>query len=88
VGHRHRADLIDEYPRPFLERSVDGLIAVDTPWTLSLSIPVVTVSGHSEVKGVTNILLDHARAPELALRDLSKPGHRQIAFIKWRKGHS
>ncbi len=47
VSHRHRADLIDEYPRLFLERSVDGLIAVDTPWTLSLSVPVVTVSGHN-----------------------------------------
>jgi len=31
ASHRHRADLIDEYPRMFLERSVDGLIAVDTP---------------------------------------------------------
>ena len=51
VSHRHRADLIEEYPRLFLERSVDGLIAVDTPWTLSLSVPVVTVSGHNQVKG-------------------------------------
>src|SRR5882724_11744019 len=31
ASHRHRPDLIDEYPRLFLERSVDGLIAVDTP---------------------------------------------------------
>src|SRR5882762_2578842 len=30
ASHSHRADLIDEYPRMFLERSVDGLIAVDT----------------------------------------------------------
>lgn len=28
--HRHRVDLIDEYPRMFLEKSVDGIIAVDT----------------------------------------------------------
>jgi len=40
ASHRHRADLIDEYPRMFLERSVDGLIAVDTPWNLNLSVPV------------------------------------------------
>src|SRR6266536_4515390 len=52
ASHRHRADLIDEYPRMFLERSVDGLIAVDTPWRLNLSVPVVTVSGHNDVKGV------------------------------------
>ena len=82
VSHRHRADLIDEYPRLFLERSVDGMIAVDTRWTLSLSIPVVTVSGHNPVKGVTNIVLDHAHAAELALHHLSQLGHRQIAFIK------
>lgn len=82
VSHRHRADLIDEYPRLFLERSVDGMIAVDTPWTLSLSIPVVTVSGHNPVKGVTNIVLDHAHAAKVALQHLSQLGHRQIAFIK------
>jgi DNA-binding LacI/PurR family transcriptional regulator len=82
VSHRHRPDLIDEYPRLFLQRSIDGLIAVDTPWSLSLSIPVVTVSGHNQVKGVTNIILDHARAAQLALQHLSQLGHRQIAFIK------
>jgi DNA-binding LacI/PurR family transcriptional regulator len=82
ASHRHRADLIDEYPRLFLERSIDGLIAVDTPWTLSLSIPVVTVSGHNQVEGVTNVVLDHKRAAELALTHLSDLGHRQIAFIK------
>jgi len=82
VSHRHRADLIDEYPRLFLERSVDGLIAVDTPWTLSLSVPVVTVSGHNHVKGVTNIVLDHVRAAEVALKHLTQLGHRDVAFIK------
>ena len=82
VSHRHRSDLIDEYPRLFVERSVDGLIAVDTPWTLSLKVPVVTVSGHNQVKGVTNIVLDHERAAEIAVRHLAELGHRQIAFIK------
>jgi len=82
ASHRHRADLIDEYPRLFLERSVDGLIAVDTPWTLSLSVPVVTVSGRNHVKGVTNIILDHVRAAEVGLKHLSQLGHRNIAFIK------
>ncbi len=82
ASHRHRADLIDEYPRLFVERSVDGLIAVDTPWTLSLSVPVVTVSGHNQVKGVTNIVLDHVRAAEVALNHLFQLGHRNIAFIK------
>jgi len=82
ASHRHREDLIDEYPRLFLERSVDGLIAVDTPWKLSLSVPVVTVSGHNQVAGVSNIVLDHERAAEAALQHLWQLGHRQIAFLK------
>jgi DNA-binding LacI/PurR family transcriptional regulator len=82
ASHRHRADLIDEYPRLFVERSVDGIIAVDTPWRLPLSIPVVTVSGHNQVRGVTNIVLDHGRAAEVALQHLCDLGHRRIAFIK------
>jgi LacI family transcriptional regulator len=82
ASHRHRADLIDEYPRMFVERSVDGIIAVDTPWRLNLPVPVVTVSGHNSVKGVTNILLNHRRAAELGLKHLYRLGHRRIAFIK------
>ena len=82
VSHRHRSDLIDEYPRLFVERSVDGIIAVDTPWALSLSVPVVTVSGHNRVKGVTNVVLNHVRAAEVALKHLAQLGHRRIAFIK------
>jgi LacI family transcriptional regulator len=61
---------------------VDGLIAVDTPWHLNLPVPVVTVSGHNGVKGVTNIALNHQRAAEVALKHLFHLGHRQIAFIK------
>jgi LacI family transcriptional regulator len=58
------------------------LIAVDTPWNLNLSVPVVTVSGHNDVKGVTNIALNHQRAAEVALKHLFHLGHRHIAFIK------
>src|SRR5437879_5654952 len=82
ASHRHRADLIDEYPRLLLERSVDGMIAVDTPWNLALPVPVVTVSGHNDVKGVTNIVLNHRSAAEVALKHLFHLGHRRIAFIK------
>jgi len=82
ASHHHRSDLVDEYPRLFLERSVDGMIAVDTPWVLSLSVPVVTVSGHNKVNGVSNIILDHALAAQVALKHLWQLGHRKIAFIK------
>jgi LacI family transcriptional regulator len=43
ASHHHKPDLIDEYPKLLLARSVEGLIAVDTPWRHDLSIPVVTV---------------------------------------------
>jgi DNA-binding LacI/PurR family transcriptional regulator len=82
ASHRHQPDLIDEYPQLLLGRSVDGLIAVDTPWHHKLPVPVVTVSGHNPVKGVTNIVLDHDRAAELALGHLLELGHQKIAFIK------
>jgi DNA-binding LacI/PurR family transcriptional regulator len=82
ASHRHLDDLIDEYPRLLLARSVDGIIAVDTPWQNNLSIPVASISGHNRTNGVTNILLDHDRAAELALGHLQKLGHKRIAFIK------
>jgi DNA-binding LacI/PurR family transcriptional regulator len=83
ASHRHRIDLIDEYPRLLLGRSVDGLIAVDTPWTHDdLPVPVVTISGHIERRGVTNVVLDHDRAARLALEHLVNLGHRRVAFIK------
>jgi DNA-binding LacI/PurR family transcriptional regulator len=85
ASHRHRADLIDEYPRLFTDRAVDGLIAVDTPWNHEISVPVVTVSGHNSRKGVTNIVLNHESAAKLALQHLVELGHRQIAFIKGQK---
>jgi LacI family transcriptional regulator len=82
ASHRHRDDLIEEYPRVLLGRSVDGVIAVDTPWTQELSVPVTVVSGPGDVKGATNIVLDHDHAADLALTHLYQLGHRQVAFIK------
>ena len=80
--HRHRADLIDEYPRLLLERTVEGLIAVDTPCRQNLPVPVVAVSGHGRTKGVTNIEVNHARAARLGIEHLVSLGHRRIAIIK------
>ena len=82
VSHRHRADLIEEYPVLLQQRAVEGLILVDTPIQRSVSLPVVAVSGHKHAPGVTNISLNHSRAARLALDHLSGLGHRKIAFIK------
>jgi DNA-binding LacI/PurR family transcriptional regulator len=82
ASHRHRADLVDEYPRLMLDRSVDGLILVDTPIGAPLPVPIVAVSGHHQVDGVTNIVVDHGRAAAQALAHLRALGHRRVAFIK------
>jgi DNA-binding LacI/PurR family transcriptional regulator len=82
VSHRHRADLLEEYPKLLLERAVEGLIAVDTPCRHGLPVPVVSVSGHENTRGVINIVLHHARAAELALEHLHRLGHRRIAFMQ------
>src|SRR5262249_49657163 len=82
TSHRHRADLLDQYPRTFLDRGVDGVIAVDTLWHHELPVPVVTVSGHNKVEGITNIVVNHVRASLMALEHLVKLGHRKIVFIK------
>ena len=62
VGHRHRADLIEEYPSLLQQRAVEGIIAVDTLLTGPPGIPAVAISGHRQVPGVTNIVLDHSLA--------------------------
>src|SRR6266481_5466779 len=82
VSHRHRKELLEEYPLLLQQRSVEGLIAVDTECTGNVDVPVVAVAGHREIAGVTNIVLNHTRAAKLALEHLTKLGHRRIAFIK------
>jgi DNA-binding LacI/PurR family transcriptional regulator len=82
VSHRHRPDLIEEYPALLRQRAVEGLIAVDTVLSGPSMVPAVAISGHSEVPGVTNIVLDHNVAAHLALEHLQKSGHSRIALIK------
>ncbi len=82
VSHRHRADLIEEYPLILQQRAVEGVIAVDTACSDTCTLPIVSISGHREVPGVTNIMLDHDVAATLALQHLQELGHKSIAFIK------
>ncbi len=82
ASHRRKPDLIEEYPRLLLDRSVEGLIVIDTILTHGLNIPVVAVAGHHKIEGVTDVVLDQRRAAELALRHLYQLGHRKIAFMR------
>lgn len=82
ASHRRKADLIAEYPRMLMERSVEGFILIDTILEESLPLPVVSVAGHRRIEGVTNVVLDQKRAAELSLRHLYQLGHRKIAFMR------
>ena len=80
--HRHKPDLVEEYPRLLMGRGAEGIIAIDTALEHELAVPVVAVAGHKKISGVTNVVLDHRRAAELALRHLHQLGHRHIAFMR------
>jgi DNA-binding LacI/PurR family transcriptional regulator len=80
--HRHRPDLIEEYPRMLISRGAEGLISIDTNLLHKLPLPVVAIAGHRRAAGVTNVVLDHHRAAELSLRHLYDLGHRTIAFMR------
>ena len=82
VSHQHKTELITEYPSLLLERSIEGLITVDTPCPKILQLPVVAISGHLEVEGITNISLAHDKAAAVALEHLVGLGHSRIAFVK------
>jgi DNA-binding LacI/PurR family transcriptional regulator len=80
--HRHRADLIEQYPRMLMSRGAEGLITIDTNLLGKPPLPVVAIAGHQRVSGVTNVFLDNHRAAELSLRHLYDLGHRTIAFMR------
>ncbi len=80
--HRHKKHLVEEYSQMLLGRGAEALIAIDTALEHTYSVPVVAVAGHRELPGVTNIVLDHRFAAELALAHLHSLGHRRIAFIR------
>jgi LacI family transcriptional regulator len=80
--HRRKPDLIEEYPRLLMDRSVEGLLVIDTVLTHQMNLPVVAVAGHRNIEGVTNVVLDQRRAAELLLRHLFQLGHRKIAFMR------
>ncbi len=82
ASHLHRDDLLEHHPKMLLERQVEGIIAVDTPIRFQTNLPIVSVSGHDRIKGVTNVVLNHRHAAELGVGHLFTLGHRQIAFIK------
>jgi LacI family transcriptional regulator len=80
--HRHRPDLVAEYPRLLHSRGVEGILAIDTHLIEPPPAPPLARASHTPLPGVTNIVLDSTRAAELALGHLFRLGHRKIAFMR------
>ena len=82
AAHYWQPSLVEEYPKMLLERGVDGLLLVNTPTPTRVQVPIVSISGHQVVEGVTNIQLNHELAARLALKHLAELGHRRVVFMK------
>jgi DNA-binding LacI/PurR family transcriptional regulator len=82
ASHYWQPSLLEEYPKLLLERSVDGILLLNTPTPPRVHVPIVSISGHEAVAGVTNVQLDHKQAARLALKHLASLGHRRVAFMK------
>src|SRR6266550_9493958 len=80
--HRHNQELFDKYSRLLLQRGAEGIITLDFNLAHSLPVPAVAIPGHTDNEGVTNIVLDHRHAAELALSHLRELGHKEIAVFR------
>jgi DNA-binding LacI/PurR family transcriptional regulator len=85
AAHRTKPELLDEYFRMFMDRLVEGFVLVNTVLPAAPNVPSVAVSGHRPLPGVTNVIIDHDRAAEMALSHLAELGHKRIAFFKGHK---
>lgn len=81
-SHRHRPEFIERYTKFFMERCVEGILAIDTPQNHQTFLPVVSISGHDKIKGVTNIELNHKSAALQIVEHLKNLGHKKLAVIK------
>lgn len=68
--------------------AVDGMILVATELHEAPLLPTVVISGHTRVKGLSNVVIDHDHAARLALTHLKDLGHRRIALFRGQPGSS
>ncbi len=82
VAHRHDPELLESYSHLLLQRGVEGFITVDTSIREIPPLPTVAVAGHRRVPEVTNLILDHRTAAQMALEHLKGLGHEEIGFVR------
>jgi len=80
--HYWQPKLLREYPRLLMNRGAEGLLLLNTNVDFDTPLPVVTISGHKNKAGVTNVVIDHEIAARMAIGHLYELGHRRIAFMK------
>ncbi len=80
--HYGKHKLVKEYSELLMNRGAEGLLLLNTNADFDTPLPVVTISGHKDKEGVTNVFIDHRVAARLAIRHLYDLGHRKIAFMK------
>ncbi len=79
--HRHDPDCSRNIPNSIATRR-EGIITIDMNLQHSLPLPTVAVSGHRQLEGITNIVLDHRKAGLHRPTAFVELGHRDIAFLK------
>ncbi len=82
VHHRHRAELLQAYPQILGARGVEGILAIDTHLEAESFLPTVLVAGHTELPGVSNVIVDSRLGAELTLKHLKELGHREIVYMR------
>jgi len=82
ASHYRRPEVAKECSLRLMNRSIDGLLLLDTDAEIELPIPAVAISSHNKASGVVNVVLDHDRAAHLALSHLRDLGHMRIALMK------
>ncbi len=89
TSHRRSTPkLLDEDLQLLTRRAVDGMILLATELRDPPLLPAVVISGHTRLKGLSNVVIDHDRAARLALRHLKDLGHRRIALFRGQPGSS
>ncbi len=80
--HYWKPKLMKEYPELLTKRGAEGLLLLNTNADFDCTLPVVAISAHLEKDGVTNVVIDHKAAAQMAIKHLYDAGHRKIAFMK------
>lgn len=70
----------------FAERSVDGVIMVNTPYVPELTLPTVHIGVHKAEMPGPSLIVDNHSGILQAMTYLVSRGHRRIAFIRGHEG--